>query len=321
MGLVAAGQAADPRPQEDPRAVAARIFAAPRDRFPSSRRDRRPAGALGRQDGARRSLSVRRARARRRTRPRARLAARKLLAAAVAGSGALLLDAAAGRRAGGSRPPRKVRFYESGQDVTGIDDPLTSYRRFIDRVIREYDNLSTIFKFVTVNAEEAVYRQHQHVREAGRGREAPAVAGIQRRGDHRMAAPRSITRTWVASGKASVAEARAGRLIAVDGAVGRDVSGAAIELVRLSSPSAQAASGVSRWDASGLFTDVAVSAGRMRDALAAHAAAPLCRRSRLSAALGDSGRRSSRAGHRRCRPLCDDGDRLRAAPRACLTTG
>ena len=66
---------------------------------------------------------------------------------------------------------RKPRFYESGQDVTGIDDPLTSYRGFIDRVIREYDNLSTIFKFVTVNAEEAVYRQHQHVRAAGRRRE------------------------------------------------------------------------------------------------------------------------------------------------------
>jgi dTMP kinase len=68
---------------------------------------------------------------------------------------------------------RKVRFYESGQDVTGIDDPLTSYRRFVDRVIREYDNLSTIFKFVTVNAEQAVYRQHQDVRHL--------VEGLKRR--------------------------------------------------------------------------------------------------------------------------------------------
>jgi dTMP kinase len=58
----------------------------------------------------------------------------------------------------------RPRFYEAGQDVTGIEDPLTSYRRFIDRVIREYDNLATIFKFVTVNAEDPVYRQHQHVR-------------------------------------------------------------------------------------------------------------------------------------------------------------
>jgi dTMP kinase len=59
---------------------------------------------------------------------------------------------------------RRPRFYESGQDVTGIDDPLTSYQRFIDRVIQEYENLATIFKFVTVNAEDAVYHQHQHVR-------------------------------------------------------------------------------------------------------------------------------------------------------------
>jgi dTMP kinase len=59
---------------------------------------------------------------------------------------------------------RRPRFYESGQDVTGLDDPLASYRRFIDRVIREYDNLATIFKFVTVDAEAAVYRQHQQVR-------------------------------------------------------------------------------------------------------------------------------------------------------------
>src|SRR5687768_8220795 len=65
------------------------------------------------------------------------------------------------RRVAATRQPR---FYESGQDVTGIEDPLTSYRRFIDRVIREYDNLSTIFKFVTVDAEAAVYRQHQQVR-------------------------------------------------------------------------------------------------------------------------------------------------------------
>ena len=65
------------------------------------------------------------------------------------------------RRVAATRSPR---FYEAGQDVTGIDDPLTSYRRFIDRVIREYDNLATIFKFVTVNAEDPVYRQHQQVR-------------------------------------------------------------------------------------------------------------------------------------------------------------
>jgi dTMP kinase len=68
---------------------------------------------------------------------------------------------ASSRRIASTRQPR---FYEAGQDVTGLDDPLASYQHFIDRVIREYDNLSTIFKFVTVNAEAAVYRQHQQVR-------------------------------------------------------------------------------------------------------------------------------------------------------------
>lgn len=60
---------------------------------------------------------------------------------------------------------RKPRFYESGQDVTGIDDPLASYQRFIDRVIREYDNLATIFEFVTVDAQAPLYRQHQSARQ------------------------------------------------------------------------------------------------------------------------------------------------------------
>jgi dTMP kinase len=69
---------------------------------------------------------------------------------------------ASSRRVASTRQPR---FYESGQDVTGIDDPVASYRRFITRVIREYDNLATIFKFVTVDAEAAVYRQHQRVRQ------------------------------------------------------------------------------------------------------------------------------------------------------------
>lgn len=65
------------------------------------------------------------------------------------------------RRVAATRAPR---FYESGMDVTGLDDPLTSYRQFINRVIREYENLAVIFQFVTVHADQAVYRQHQEVR-------------------------------------------------------------------------------------------------------------------------------------------------------------
>jgi dTMP kinase len=66
------------------------------------------------------------------------------------------------RRIASTRSPH---FYEAGQDVTGLDDPLASYGRFIDRVVTEYENLAVIFKFVTVDASDAVYRQHMQVRE------------------------------------------------------------------------------------------------------------------------------------------------------------
>jgi dTMP kinase len=66
------------------------------------------------------------------------------------------------RRMASTRAPR---FYEAGQDVTGIDDPLASYGRFIDRVVTEYDSLSVVFQFVTIDAGDAVYRQHTRVRE------------------------------------------------------------------------------------------------------------------------------------------------------------
>lgn len=66
------------------------------------------------------------------------------------------------RRIASTRAPH---FYEAGQDVTGIEDPLASYSRFIKRVVKEYDNLSVVFRFVIVDAGEAVYRQHTRVRQ------------------------------------------------------------------------------------------------------------------------------------------------------------
>ncbi len=66
------------------------------------------------------------------------------------------------RRIASTRSPH---YYEAGQDFTGIEDPLASYGRFIDRVVTEYANLALIFKFVTVDSGEAVYRQHTQVRE------------------------------------------------------------------------------------------------------------------------------------------------------------
>ena len=49
--------------------------------------------------------------------------------------------------------------------MTGLEDPLASYGRFVDRVVTEYENLALVFKFVTVDAGDAVYRQHTQVRE------------------------------------------------------------------------------------------------------------------------------------------------------------
>jgi dTMP kinase len=70
------------------------------------------------------------------------------------------------RRIASARAPH---FYEAGQDVTGLEDPLASYGRFIDRIVTEYDNLSVVFQFVTVDAGDAVYRQHTRVRELVEG--------------------------------------------------------------------------------------------------------------------------------------------------------
>src|SRR5690348_1420723 len=49
---------------------------------------------------------------------------------------------------------RVPNFYEAGQDVTDVDDAVESYLRFTTRVIREYESLSDIFSFTTVDAEQ-----------------------------------------------------------------------------------------------------------------------------------------------------------------------
>ena len=61
-----------------------------------------------------------------------------------------------------------------------------------------------------------------------------------------------------------MAETRAGRLIAVEGSVGRDVSEAATALYD-SLTERHVNTGVSRWDASGLFTDVVSAPVAQRD--------------------------------------------------------
>jgi dTMP kinase len=64
-------------------------------------------------------------------------------------------------RVAASRAPR---FYDAGQDVTNIADPVVSYRRFVGRMIKEYEALSLIFQFVTIDGEQPIYEQHRGMR-------------------------------------------------------------------------------------------------------------------------------------------------------------
>jgi dTMP kinase len=59
---------------------------------------------------------------------------------------------------------RTLRYYESGQDVTGIADPLESYRVFTTRVIAEYARLNQTFLFMIVDAEKGIFDQHDFIR-------------------------------------------------------------------------------------------------------------------------------------------------------------
>ena len=66
------------------------------------------------------------------------------------------------RRIAATRAPS---FYEAGQDMTGIADPVESYRAFIARVIQEYEALARVFHFITIDAELTIEEQHQQIRE------------------------------------------------------------------------------------------------------------------------------------------------------------
>jgi dTMP kinase len=60
---------------------------------------------------------------------------------------------------------RTPKFYDAGQDVTNLADPISSYRTFESRVMREYEGLSLIFRFVTVDGERPIYEQHRRIRQ------------------------------------------------------------------------------------------------------------------------------------------------------------
>ena len=59
---------------------------------------------------------------------------------------------------------RAPRYYEAGQDVTGIDDALDSYKVFTRQVIDEYEKLAEEFDFIRIDAESPIYGQHRLIR-------------------------------------------------------------------------------------------------------------------------------------------------------------
>ena len=59
---------------------------------------------------------------------------------------------------------RTPSYYEAGQDVTGLADPIASYGEFMDRIIKEYEALALIFEFVTIDGEKTIYEQHRQIR-------------------------------------------------------------------------------------------------------------------------------------------------------------
>ncbi len=66
-----------------------------------------------------------------------------------------------GKRIAAERTPS---YYESGQDITNLADAHDSYREFIGSVLGQYRGLASIFDFVTVDAEQSIYEQHQLIR-------------------------------------------------------------------------------------------------------------------------------------------------------------
>ena len=57
------------------------------------------------------------------------------------------------------------KFYQTGQDVTNIEDPYESYKQYLLRVNQEYKALAQIFQMVTLDAEQSIYEQHRTIRQ------------------------------------------------------------------------------------------------------------------------------------------------------------
>lgn len=62
----------------------------------------------------------------------------------------------------------KLKFYQSGQDVTGLQDRLASYKKFLERLLQEYRSLSVMFDAKAVRADQSIYAVHRELRDVFR---------------------------------------------------------------------------------------------------------------------------------------------------------
>jgi dTMP kinase len=69
---------------------------------------------------------------------------------------------------------REIKYYEAGQDVTGIADPYRSYLKFASKVLAQYEALNRQFGFVVIDAQQPIDEQHHIIRETYLARLAAA---------------------------------------------------------------------------------------------------------------------------------------------------
>ena len=85
------------------------------------------------------------------------------------------VDVCAGRIAAA----REMKFYEAGQDITGLESAYESFLRFTPKVLAEYERLARQFNFVIVDAQRPIYDQHRFIRETYLERMAVAATPSQ----------------------------------------------------------------------------------------------------------------------------------------------
>jgi dTMP kinase len=74
---------------------------------------------------------------------------------------------------------REIKYYEAGQDVTGIADAYQSYLKFASKVLAQYEALNRQFGFVVIDAQQSISEQHRIIRETYLARVADAPQPLE----------------------------------------------------------------------------------------------------------------------------------------------